>query len=170
MHCVRESASSINFSVVVRFLRDAVGMFCAHQWACRRAHLAAGTYVIDCGEGAVGSPHSSARVPEAFECLLYAVSHCTVGRSLRHVLTGDVTSCTRCRSVPCQWESARRHGGGNTDIEQNVALLFIDNMVLEDLVVQSLWRSHGRRHPGGCVVRISTMKAWNARGRYGEEV
>lgn len=36
-----------------------------------------------------------------------------------------------------------------TDIQQNCAIvLLLDNVVLKDLVVQSLWRFHGRRHGG----------------------
>jgi hypothetical protein len=105
----------MNFSVVVRFLRDAVGMFCARQWTSRRGHVAAAaaavTYMIDCREGAIGSPHFSARVPEALECLLCAVSiSLRSGRGLCGVLTGDVTSWTRCRSAPCQRRSKRKHG------------------------------------------------------------
>jgi hypothetical protein len=92
----------MNFSVVVRFLRDAVGIFCARQWASRRTGLAAATYVIDCREGTIGSPHFSARVPEALKCLLCAVSFWGTCEGICDFLTGDVTSWTRCRSRCCE--------------------------------------------------------------------
>ena len=47
----------------------------------------------------------------------------------------------------CQRRSGRSHSGKRTNIEQNCAiLLFLDDVVLEDLVVQGPWRLHGRRH------------------------
>jgi len=59
----------MNFSVVVRFFRDAVGMFCclsdAEVWCWEF-----GTYVVYRGEGAVRSPDLPAGIPQTLEGLL----------------------------------------------------------------------------------------------------
>jgi hypothetical protein len=69
-HCVRESTSSMNFSVVVRFFRDAVGMFCSVSVAELRDRASLGAYVVYGGECAVWSSHFSACISEALKCLL----------------------------------------------------------------------------------------------------
>jgi hypothetical protein len=59
----------MNFSVVVRFFRDAVGMF----WdglVSGMQRAVAGTYVVDGCQGTVGSAHFAAGVAEALEGLL----------------------------------------------------------------------------------------------------
>jgi hypothetical protein len=65
----------MNFSVVVRFFREAVGMFWKLLVYRRRPRQyehtrLAVTYVVDCGKGAIRSSHFAIGVAEALESLL----------------------------------------------------------------------------------------------------
>ena len=69
----------MNFSVVVRFFRDAVGMF----WeglVSGEQRGGAGTYVVDGGQGAVWSTHFAAGIAKALEGLLRASQYACVVR------------------------------------------------------------------------------------------
>ncbi|KAH8643304.1 hypothetical protein IG631_00767 [Alternaria alternata] len=58
-----------------------------------------GTYVVDCGEGAVWSSYSAAGISETLECLLWLYKRAHSSYGLRDLPTGDVTSWTRCLSA-----------------------------------------------------------------------
>jgi hypothetical protein len=60
----------MNFSVVVRFFRDAVGMFCSVSVDEMRARSCLETYVVYGGEGAVWSSYFAASISEALKSLL----------------------------------------------------------------------------------------------------
>lgn len=110
------------------------------------------TYMVYCGESAVWSSYSPAGISEAFKCLLWLL--CERERlkpfyTVRGLPTGDVTSWTRCLSahLSCQYRTRRTHNVKRTNVKEDCAIvLLLDNVVLKDLVVQSLWRFHGRRH------------------------
>jgi hypothetical protein len=65
----------MNFSVVVRFFREAVGMFFLVSVVGRQEEARMGAYVIDRGESAIRSSYSPACVSETLECLLLLCKH-----------------------------------------------------------------------------------------------
>ena len=119
------------------------------------------TYVI-CGcQRAVGPPNLTIRILEALERLLHSalVPSCLLSRRKAKSLevhTGEVTSCTRCRSVRhqiCQSSftsnQSRSHemGREQTDIQQQRAVkLLVHDVGLKNLVVERLRGTLGRRH------------------------
>jgi hypothetical protein len=74
----------MNFSVVVRVLREEVGIFCPLSM-CDRKKLTLDTYMVDCRECAVGSPNFSAGIPKPFKCLLRGMSALSGLRRVLHI-------------------------------------------------------------------------------------
>jgi hypothetical protein len=60
----------MNLSVVVRFFRDAVGMFCCVLTAEESDRTGVRTYVVYCGKRAVWSSYFPAGISETLKCLL----------------------------------------------------------------------------------------------------
>jgi hypothetical protein len=110
------------------------------------------TYVIYSRKGAVRSPHFSSRIPESFKCLL-----CLLSAIIKRASAPDgflLVMSLRGRDVylrGCQSIFGRKHNSRHANVKQNSAiLLFLDNMVLEDPVVQGLRWFHDRRHGVDC--------------------
>lgn len=73
------------------------------------------------------------------------------GQNRCGALTGDVTSWTRCRSVAESARSYTSHGVSHTNVEQYGSIeSLVDDVLFEDLVVQSLWSALGGRHAWNC--------------------
>ena len=69
-----------------------MGTFCSTSTVAPIIEIYHKTYVICCGEGTVGSPYLSARIPKTFESLLFACLALARLGMLHEKLTGEVTS------------------------------------------------------------------------------
>ena len=134
----------MNFSVVVRFFRETVGMFCdgqigdrgwpgTHTWSTV-ARVQSGLRTLRL---AFLRPSKACCVGSV--SLADAATRCSYWR--RHFVH-QVPICTLSEKAPSHGMVRKR-----TDVEQNCAIVFfVDDVVLEDLVVQGLWGFHCRRH------------------------
>ena len=97
--------------------------------------------MISCGKSAVWSSDLAAGSFQTLKRLLGAPVSMLLGRRLEKVLTGEVTSWTKCLSVQsvsmCVDICGRECRCWHTDVEQDCAIEpLIYNMVLEDFIVQ----------------------------------